>query len=159
MVHDIVRQEMLRVYQQRAVPIYLDKPAKSIFDEGIECFHTLRLDKVKALQTGNTVQILPWLGDRITNTLTVLLRGGGLAADCFGGVIDIRDSSIESFQNTVETILQGAKPKPVDLANGVPDTIVEKYDPVLPKELRDLGYGAKFFDVDGAGEWLGKLKC
>lgn len=158
MVHDIVRQEMLRVYQQREAPIYLDKPAKSIFEEGIECFHTLGLDKIKALQTGNTVHILPWLGDRITNTITVLLRGEGLAADSFGGIIDIRNSSIESFHQAVETILRGTKPLSAGLANGVLDTIIEKHDPVLPKEMRDLGYGARFFDVDGAWEWMGKLK-
>lgn len=158
MVHDIVRQEMLRVYQQRVIPIYLDKPAKSILEEGIECFHTLGLDKVQALQTGSNVHILPWLGDRITNTITVLLRGEGLAADCFGGIIDIRNSSIELFHQAVQTILQKTKPMPTDLANGIPDTIVEKYDPVLPKEIRDLGYGARFFDVAGAWEWMGKLK-
>lgn len=158
MVHDIVRQEMLYVYQQSAVPIYLDKAAKAIFDEGIECFHILGLDKVNALQTGNTVHILPWLSDRITNTITVLLRGKGLTADCFAGVIDIRNSSIKSFQQAVQTILRGAKPAPSELANGVPNTIVEKHDPVLPKELRDLGYGARFFDVDGAWEWMDKLK-
>lgn len=158
MVHDIVRQEMLRVYQQREAPTYLDKPAKSIFEEGIECFHTLGLDKIKALQTGNTVHILPWLGDRITNTITVLLRGEGLAADSFGGIIDIRNSSIESFHQAVETILRGTKPLSAELANGVLDTIIEKHDPVLPKEMRDLGYGVRFFDVDGAWEWMGKLK-
>ena len=58
MVHDIVRQEMLRVYQQRAVPVYLDKAAKSLFDEGIESFLILGLDKSKVLQIGNTVHIL-----------------------------------------------------------------------------------------------------
>ncbi|MGH8060044.1 MAG: DEAD/DEAH box helicase, partial [Candidatus Entotheonellia bacterium] len=158
MVHDIVRQEMLHVYQQKAVPIYLDKAAKAIFDEGIECFHILGLDKVNALQTGNTVHILPWLGDRITNTITVLLHGKGLTADCFAGVIDIRHSSIKSFQQAVQTILRQAKPAPSELANGVPNTIVEKHDPVLPKELRDLGYEARFFDVDGAWEWMNKLK-
>lgn len=158
MVHDIVRQEMLRVYQRREAPIYLDKPAKLIFDEGIECFHTLGLDKIEVLQMGNTVHILPWLGDRIINSITVLLRREGLAADCFGGVIDIRNSSIESFHQAVATILRGVKPIPAELANDVSDTIIEKHDPVLPKEMRDLGYGARFFDVDGAWKWMGKLK-
>lgn len=158
MVHDIVRQEMLRVYQQRAVPIYLDKTARSIFDEGVECFHTLGLDKVNALQTGSTLQILPWLGDRITSTITALLRGQELAADCFGGVIDIRNSSIELFHEAVEAILQEDKPTSAELAAMVLDTIVEKHDPVLPKDLRDLGYGAKFFDVAGAWEWMGRSK-
>jgi ATP-dependent Lhr-like helicase len=157
MVHDIVRQEMLRVYQQRAVPVYLDKEAKSIFDEGIESFHTLGLDKSKVLQIGNTVHVLPWIGDRITTTITVLLRREGLAADCFGGVIDIGNSSIDSFHQAVDTILQGAKPPSSELASSVPDTIVEKHDPVLPKELRDLGYGARFFDVNGAWKWFSEL--
>jgi ATP-dependent Lhr-like helicase len=157
MVHDIVRQEMLRVYQQRAVPVYLDKEAKSIFDEGIESFHALGLDKSKVLQIGNTVHVLPWIGDRITTTITVLLRREGLAADCFGGVIDIGNSSIDSFHKAVDAILQGAKPPSSELASSVPDTIVEKHDSVLPKELRDLGYGVRFFDVNGAWQWFSEL--
>ncbi|MEE4379520.1 MAG: DEAD/DEAH box helicase [Candidatus Competibacteraceae bacterium] len=158
MVHDIIRQEMLSVYRQRLVPIYLDKLAKSIFDEGIECFHSLKLHNVKTLQIGSTLHILPWLGDQIVNTITIFLRRQGLAANCFGGVIDISNSSIESFHQAVETILLKVKPTPAELASGVTDTIVEKHDSVLPKEMRDLGYGARFFDVDGAWEWMGKLK-
>lgn len=157
MVHDIVRQEMLRVYKQRMLPIYLNKEAKIIFDEGIECFHALGLDKINVLQIGNTVHILPWLGDQVTNTITVLLRGEGLSADSFGGVIDIGNSSIESFSKAVKAIRSKSKPNPVELANKVPDTIIEKHDPVLPKEMRALGYGARFFDVDGAWEWMGRL--
>ncbi|MBW1939982.1 MAG: DEAD/DEAH box helicase [Deltaproteobacteria bacterium] len=157
MVHDRVRQEMLRVYKQRTLPIYLNKEAKTIFDEGIECFHSLGLDKINVLQIGNTVHVLPWLGDQVTNTITVLLRGEGLSVGCFGGVIDIGNSSIESFSNAVKVILSKSKPKPVELAKEVPNTTIEKHDPVLPKKMRDLGYGASFFDVDGAWEWMERL--
>lgn len=104
-----------------------------------------------------------YLGDAIfisltINTITLLLRGQGLAADWFGGIIDISNGSIELFQQAIETILRGAKPTPVDLANAVPDTIGEKHDPFLPKEIRDLGYGARLFDVDGTWEWMSKLR-
>jgi len=142
---------------QRAVPVYLDNVAKSIFDEGIENFHTLGLDKSKVLQIGNTVHILPWLGDRITNTITILLRQEGLAADCFGGVIDIRNSSIESFHQAADSILRGAMPQASELASSIPDTIIEKHDPILPKDLRDLGYGTRFFNVNGAWQWFSEL--
>lgn len=157
MVHDIVRHEMLRVYQQRTTPVYLDKAAESLFGEGIESFYTLGLDKNKVLQIGNTVHILPWIGDRIVSTITVLLRREGLAADCFGGVIEIGNSSVDSFHQAVDTILQGAKPLSSELASSVPDTIIEKHDPFLTTELRDLGYGTRFFDVDGAWRWLSEL--
>ena len=153
-VHDIVRQEMLRVYRQGDAPIYLDKAARLIFDEGIEDFHTLGLDKRKVLKIGNTVHILSWMGDRIVTSITALLRREGLGADCFAGVIDIRNCSIDSFHQAVDAILQGKKPSPLDLASSVQDTIVEKHDPILPKELRDLGYGVKFFDINGAWQWL-----
>jgi len=157
MVHDGIRQEMLRVYRQKAVPVYLDKPARLAFEEGIECFHTLGLDKARALQIGNTVHVFPWLGDRVTNTLTVLLRNKGLAADCFGGLIDIKNSSLDAFYEAVKTIRNGTKPFSSELAGCVPDTIAEKHDSVLPRHIRDLAYGARFFDVDGAWKWMREL--
>ena len=157
MVHDIVRQEMLRVYKQRTLPVYLAKEAKIIFSEGIDCFHAMGLDKINVLQIGNTVHILPWLGDQVTNTITVLLQSKGLSADSFGGVIDIGNSSIKLFNKAVKAILSKSKPKPVELAKGIPNTIIEKHDSVLQKEMRNLGYGARFFDVDGAWQWMEKL--
>jgi ATP-dependent Lhr-like helicase len=149
---------MLQVYLQQARPIYLDKAAKLIFDEGVECFYTLSLNKTNILQTGNIVQILPWLGDQITNTVTSLLRRQGLNANCDCGVIDILDSSIESFYQVVEQILRGDRPTSAELAAAVPDTIIEKHDPLLPKEIRDLGYGARFFNVEGAWDWLNQVE-
>ena len=29
-----------------------------------------------------------------------------------------------------------------------------KHDPIIPKEIRDLGYGERFFDVNGALKWF-----
>lgn len=157
LVHDIVRQEMFRIYQQRVQPVYLDKAAKLFFDEGVACFYTLNLERLNVLQVGNTVHVLPWLGDRIVTTISVLLRREGLAADAFAGVIDIRNSSTAQLHDAIKRILQHSKPTPAALAESVPDTIVEKHDPLLPKPLRDLGYGAKYFDIDGAWRWMGKL--
>jgi len=154
MIHDIVRQEMFRVYKQKEMPIYLDKTACSLFEEGVDSFHMLGLDKSKVVSLGNTTHILPWLGDRTTNTIVVLLRTEGLSADCFGGIIDIRNCSCKSLVIAIENILQGSKPKPECLANSIEDTVIEKHDPVLPKEIRDIGYGAKSFDVDGAFKWM-----
>jgi ATP-dependent Lhr-like helicase len=154
MVDDRVRQEMLHVYQQKTVPIYLDNKGKSIFAEGLKNFHDLGLDTSHILQIGNTLHILPWRGDRITNTISALFHGAGLTANNHGGVIEISNVSIAHFQRTVGVILQGVKPSPSELANDVPDTIVEKHDPLLSKEIRNLGYGARFFDVEGAWEWL-----
>jgi ATP-dependent Lhr-like helicase len=153
-VHDIVRQEMRRVYIDKAMPIYLDKTAKETLYEGIDCFHSLGLESTSLLQIGGTVHVLPWCGDQITTTITVLLRRTGLAADCFGGVIDIRNCTIDTFYKSARAILHNEHPTSEELASHVPDTIVDKHDPLIPKELRDLAYGRRYFDVDGAIEWM-----
>lgn len=153
-VHDFARQEMLRIYRQKEIPAFLDGTARTSFIEGLECFHTLNLDTTDTIQLGNVLHVLPWLGDRITNTITILLQQTGLLADCFGGVIDIRNASVEAFHRAVGTILATEKPTASDLANTVCDTIIEKHDSLLPKTLRNMGYGAKFFDVEGAWQWL-----
>ncbi len=157
MLHDIIRQEMLQVYTQNTVPIYLDKEAKIFFAEGIDCFRTLQLDQNNIIQDGNNLHVLPWLGDRTINTINTLFRNEGLSADCFYGVIDISNCSINLFGMTVNNILQKPKPTPMELASNVADTIIEKHDHFLPKEMRDLNYGTNFFDIDGAYKWLDNL--
>ncbi len=157
-IHDIVKQEMKRVYHERSLPVYLNNEAKSILKEGFDNFHSLNLDKTAVLQIGNTVHVFPWLGDKIVNTITILIRQNGLSANCFGGIIDINNASSDDFFHAVNKILNGPQISPTELAEMVPDTIVEKHDYFLPREIREISYGAKFFDVDGAMSWLSTIK-
>ena len=115
MVHDIVRREMRSIYRDKLIPIYLNDTAKALLNEGIENFYELDLDHSRVIQIGNTVHVLPWLGDRVTNTITVLLQMHGLHADCFGGVIDISNSSSQNFYKIVKNILNGQKSTPQSL--------------------------------------------
>jgi ATP-dependent Lhr-like helicase len=153
-VHDIVRQEMFRIYTHRDIPIYLNKKAAALVDEGIECFHTLGLDEKNIIQQGSIIHVVPWVGDRVANTIAVLLCREGLLAENYGGIIDIRNCSPENFRNAVVSILRKPLPTPAELAENIEDTIVEKHDSLLPKELRELNYGTRFFDVVGAFRWL-----
>jgi len=159
-VHDIVRQEMLSVYRLGIVPVYLDKVAKEFFEEGVDFFKELHLDKLPAIQMGSSVYVLPWLGDRITSTINILLRKEGLKANSYCGIIELEGISIEGLHDAIGSILNGPKPSPADLAKEIPDTFVEKHDWLLPKEMRELGYGTRFFDIDGACKWMNvKIRC
>ncbi len=153
-VHDIVRQEMHRVYIDKDMPIYLDKTAAEMLSEGMDCFYSLGLESTSLIQTGSTVHVFPWCGDQIITTITVLLRRAGLIADCFGGVIDIRNCTIDTFYRSVRAILHDEYPTSEEIASHIPDTIVDKHDLFVPRELRDLAYGKKYFDVDGAIDWM-----
>jgi len=99
-----------------------------------------------------------WLDDRTTNTILVILRAEDLSARWSGGGgIEIKECPRDSLVSAIKNILRKPRPTPEQLANGLPDTIIEKHDYLLPKEIRDIGYGAKFFDVDGAYKWMKAL--
>jgi len=153
-VHEIVRQEMLNIYKQKAKPIYLDENARTSFSEGLETFDLLGLEKNRVIQHGTVTHILPWLGDRIVNTITMLLRGQGLKANSFSGIIEINDCSSGSLYQAAESIVQSPKPTLEELASNVLDTMVDKHDHFLPDSLRNLGYGQRFFDIGGAIQWV-----
>ena len=45
-------------------------------------------------------------------------------------------------------------PSATELAENVPNKMIEKFDEYLPEDLLNLGYGAKAFDTDGLSDWL-----
>ncbi len=153
-VHDRVRREMFRVYRDGTMPIYLDRAAKALFEEGVECFRSLGLENASVIRNERHLHILPWLGDETCHTISALLRGEGLTVDCFAGVIDVFEGQENDFVAAVEDILRKPKPTPEQLAENAADTITEKHDHFLPKRLRALGYGSRFFDIDAAWHWL-----
>lgn len=156
-LHDIIRQEMYRLYLSEEIPVFCTKDALALFEEGRRSFHDLMLGTVPMLQLGATVHILPWLGDKTVNTITMLLRFAGLKADCFSGIIDVRDTDITACKQVFKDILSVPRPQGCELASNVPNTFTEKHDIIVPKELRDLNYAAKFFDIDGAWRWMSSL--
>jgi len=108
----------------------------------------------RACKLTNTLHIIPWLGDRVVNTITVLLRSYGLLANCFGGIIDVTNCSMEKYLEVVKIILNTERPSAAMLAKEVPDILIEKHDLWLPRGILEIGYGAKYFDVNSAYEWL-----
>lgn len=157
MLHDIIRQEMYCLYLSEEIPIFCNKDAMALFAEGRRSFNELGLKSTPMLQSGSIVHILPWCGDKIINIITILLRIAGLKADCFSGIIDVRDADIATCRQAIKDILAAPCPKGWELAANIPNTFIEKHDVFVPKELRDLNYAAKFFDIDGAWHWLSSL--
>ncbi|MGD8718574.1 MAG: DEAD/DEAH box helicase [Candidatus Zixiibacteriota bacterium] len=156
LVHGVIRAEMYRVYNEKDSPVYLDPLAKSLFEEGIQFFHGYELNKTNALSFGQNLYLFPWVGDRIAFTLTMLLRREGLTADYAAGVIDIKNTTLDTYRQLVRRILDRPKPTQTELANSVPETVSDKYDRYLPKNIRDVGYGAKYFDIEGAIDFFSK---
>jgi ATP-dependent Lhr-like helicase len=153
-IHDKIRQEMKSVYLNKSIPAYLDNNARLLFSEAIEYFHTLHLEDIKVVHQGNSLFLFPWLGDRTVNTIAVLLQIHSLKANAYGGIIEISNCTVDNYFSTIKDFIYNTKPGNTQLANSIPDTLIEKFDIYLPKEIRDIGYGEKYFNVDDAWNWL-----
>ncbi len=166
-VHDKVRQTMYDYYcrgdHHLSAPDgtrlnLLNKTAGQLFQEGLRCFRDLRLQQRALIRIGKSVYLIPWMGDKLVQTLTALLEHGGYTASHRDGVIEVQQTSSEQkdIVDFLQVLLKDMAPTGIQLAQKIPAERkqAEKYDHLLPEELLDIGYAAKQFDVPQALRWL-----
>ena len=158
-VHDRVRGEMRSLYLGDVVPSYLDEPARTLLAEGRSMFARLELHERDVVGWGRETMIFPWRGDRILDTLCVVLHHSGIDADREGVAI-VANAGEDAVQHTLERLAASAPPDPLDLAATVPDKSEEKWDDILSPRLLDKAYASRALDVGGAWAWLrGRGTC
>jgi ATP-dependent Lhr-like helicase len=163
-IHNRIRQEMLEIYCNGDYRIYVnDKPidfldeiARDLFHEGLYSFKQLNLEKNWIVQQGKYVYLLPWMGDKIVNTLVMILVQADYKATAFAGVIEVEKVQINEVINYLKEFLKMKPPTNKDLAKNIEDKYTEKYDSWLPESLLTEGYGQKLFDVETTVDWLRK---
>lgn len=157
-IHDKVREEMYRIFLAKEMPVYLNKSAKELFQEGIEFFHSLSLGSKSYFQNASTLYLFPWRGDRVVNTIVAILRTYRFEVDNFRGIIEIRKISLEDLKQVLNKLMSSELPKTTDLAKDNKNLAKEKHDIFLSHELLTFNYGVKEFDISGAMNWIRDLK-
>ena len=163
-VHDRVRQEMLRIYLEGDHHIesggerreFMDRTARKLFSEGLRSFRDMGLANKRVIGLGKDVRLIPWMGDKIVNTLSVLLVMGGYNADKFAGVVEIEGAKSSDISGYLKSFNEENRPTNAELAKLVNNKQTEKYDHLLPEELLNEDYGARAFDIDGTIDWIRK---
>lgn len=161
-VHDRIRQEMFEIYRSGDYRIvigetkldFLDSIGKGLFYEGLGFFQQTCLDQNILIQQGTSVYIIPWMGDRIVNTLYIMLIQAGLDVDCSAGVIEVEKAQLSTVEKAIESFISLSDTSNADLAKPVKNKDIEKYDHLLPEELLNLSYGEKAFDVKSTLKWI-----
>jgi ATP-dependent Lhr-like helicase len=168
MVHDRVRQMMDQCYRtgdhRLTLPSgqsvnLLDETAERLFQEGLRCYRELGLEERSLIRMEDTVYLIPWMGDKMVNTLTALLEHGGYTVSHRAGVIEIAcQQEQQDVVDYLHSLDKDQVPENAKLAEAVPEKLkqTEKYDELLPEVLLNAGYGMKQFDVTQALEWLTK---
>jgi ATP-dependent Lhr-like helicase len=148
-IHDRVREEMRTILEgQEAVP-FLDKTAAALLAEARENYHRLGLEKAWMRQAGSEVHVYLWKGDRINDTLMLMLQARGIVAMNHGIYLEIRSSEEAAVTNVFQEVLYSAPPGPLTIAATVQNKMRQKWDPVLQGDLLDAGYASENLDIPG----------
>lgn len=161
-LHDMIRQEMLSIYQSGDYRIavgnqkvdYADQSASSLFKEGVDYFNRTGLSEQAMIYEQGNVYIFPWLGDKIVNTLSALLINKGFLVSQYAGVVEVQKVSLEIIQSCLKEMRTEELPSCEELAARTSVKHLEKFDNLLPENLLNLSYGHRVFDIEGVRKWL-----
>lgn len=163
-IHDRVRQEMLRIYRTGDYRIevgnqkvdFVDNRGKQLFLEGVQLFREANLKYQPVYQNGKHCYVFSWMGDKVVNTLAILLTRGGFVCSVFAGVIEVQNSNADDIKHFLIDIGNGALPDEAELSTtlSIQQKIIEKYDDYLPEDLLTEGYGRKAFNCRATKHWI-----
>lgn len=153
-VHDRVRQEMVRIYEEEAVPRYLDVKARELLAEGRGNYRRLELDRRQLLRDGKRLLFFPWQGDRTLDSLELWLSSSGLEVAKEGVALSIAGGTPEAVAAALRRLAVEEPPSAIDLARKVENKGREKFHPWLDDETLSADYAAGFLQLEQAAAVL-----
>jgi len=148
-VHDIVRQEMRAVYLANTPPQYLDATARDLLGEARIHFAQYDLGARTVVPDGAETVIFTWMGDRVNDTIKLLLAHAGQTAQAEGPCVRVSTSAAET-RAKLEQIASAPPPDPLLLAAEVKNKRSEKYDWALDEPLLNAEYASRKLSVPAA---------
>jgi ATP-dependent helicase Lhr and Lhr-like helicase len=150
MVSTEVRQEMFSILNT-ALPIgFLDDRATNMLIEARDMFSKLQLGNQKYQENGKNLKLFLWQGDRIMNTVALILKQQGLDANNHGLHININNTSLRKLYEVITAIVETPAINAGDLANAILNKQIEKWDYLLPDELLNRNFVSKNLDINGS---------
>lgn len=150
LVHTRVRKQMYATYVKTDTPDYLDAKGRELLGEGRTHFDRLDLHDRHIVPQGERTILFLWAGDRIVNTMHVLLSQRGYQASKTGMALEFQNCGSEEVFEELQDIARSEPPDPSQLAESVENKIADKHDRYLPADLLNANYASKRLDVKGA---------
>jgi ATP-dependent Lhr-like helicase len=148
-VHDKVRQEMRGVYLASTPPVYLDATARGLLGEACLYFTDNDLDSRSVVPAGTETVIFTWMGDRVNDTIRLLLAHVGHTAQTEGPCIRVLASETDTLA-ALEQIVSEPALDPLLLAAEVKNKWSEKYDWLLDEPLLNAEFACRKLNVPAA---------
>lgn len=145
--HDEVVAEMRRVWQDLAMPRFLDEAAIALLTEGREAFDHLGLRQFSLHRHDGDLLLFPWTGAQAQLALILALRMRGLTAASNGIAIAVPAEHEHALRDALAVLARDPAPDATELASAVPDMKRAKYDGYLGDALLARCYASEHIDA------------
>ena len=149
-VADEVRRRMRDLYLSTRIPPWLDAEAVQLLAEGRAAFARYGLEQTAIVECGRETVVLPWRGDKIMNTLAVLLQASEVAVAQDGVALVVPGHPAVQLQALFANLATEPEPDAHDVAVAVPVKELDKHDHLLDEELLAYSYAARLLDIPQA---------
>lgn len=153
-IHDKVRKEMFHVLNSNDLPIFIDEKANELLKEARDNFQTYRLPERKIIGHNSNSYIFAWKGDRILDTIAIILKNRGLEAENVGIAVEVVKCGADELWKHICEIAKDSPMEGIELASAVNNKIHEKFDFYLNESLLNANYASSKLDIGGAWETL-----
>jgi ATP-dependent helicase Lhr and Lhr-like helicase len=154
--HTRVRQRTRELLRALDMPVFLDTKAQQFFLEARNEYARLDLDNQIAIDQGQEVMLLTWLGDAANEALACLFLRRGFVAMPAGLGVEVRkkDGGLDEILDVLgDTAVDDIPPLEVLLVD-VKNLAREKWDWVLPDQLLRKAYTSQYLNLEEATEWV-----
>jgi len=152
-----VRAEMRRLLESQAGVPFLDKSARQMLDEARGNYRAMNLDRVMVRQAGAEIQLFGWRGDRVHDTLALILLMRGISAALHGSYVSVEGVSAENLLDVLEEVAGDTSINPLSVAASVKNKEREKWDCLVPDEVLAASFASQYLDVAAAKELAQEL--
>lgn len=151
LAHDGVRQEMRRVLEEDDAIPFLDTTAQQLLREARDFYRTAGLARQPFFGAGEAYAVMTWRGDRVNETLALLLRSLGAASVSNAGLcVHVGGWTADRLADALTDIAQFDTGDTDRLLVGVENMIKGKWDWAVPNNLLRRGFEANYLDMPGA---------
>jgi ATP-dependent helicase Lhr and Lhr-like helicase len=154
--HTQVRQRIRRLLREQTIPPFLDATAQGFLAEAREEYSRLNLDREIAIDQGQDVMLLTWLGDSANEAIACLYMRRGFHAMPAGPGVEIRKftGGIEEVLDVLGDIAVDDLPPLAILLRDAKNLAREKWDWALPVSLLQKAYASQHLDLEQARSWV-----
>lgn len=156
-VHDGVREEMRSILAEPFPVPFLDQTAAAQLAEARDAYAQFDLAKQATVQTGSETCVFTWRGDRVNDTLALMLSRRGFRAINEGICLVVLDAECARVFDAFCDLANEPAPRAHELVAPVQNKLREKWDGSLPPALLDKSFASREVDVAGALESARRL--